>query len=216
MDEQGVSSTVEAAASQAEDRGREASATSGPQALGPALTPHGGTHGTPDTQLSAGCRPRGAGQHVRGPGRQHGPRQMGPLAHNAHQGPAVPVGRGGAHRVGVQPHVRVHVRLGLGLDGQLRLQNLLHRHVLVGTAGGLHLVLVPVLAPLPLLLHGCRVREAMVSPRLPGQRPPPPRPGAKPCRPRASTPGRASEGQTTARSLPLSSHTHSQSTPASR
>lgn len=86
---------------------------------------------------------------------------------NTPQGPTVPkqcwplpprggrVRRAGAHRVGVQPHVRVHVCLGLGLDSQLRLQDLLHWHVLVGAAGGLHLVLVPVLAPLPFLLHGC-------------------------------------------------------------
>lgn len=103
---------------------------------------------------------RGAGQHVRAPG----PTTDGALCPAAlargqqSPGSASPLPtRSDAHRVGVQPHVRIHVRLGLGLNGQLRLQNLLHWHVLVGTAGGLHLVFIPVLAPLPLLLHSCRV-----------------------------------------------------------
>lgn len=60
----------------------------------------------------------------------------------------------GTHRAGVQPHAGLHVGLSLGLNGQLGLQDLLHGHVLVGAAGRLHLTLAPVLAALPLLLHG--------------------------------------------------------------
>jgi len=82
-----------------------------------------------------------------GPPPRHAPRASVPRAEQMDVG-------GGAHRAGVQPHVRLHVGLGLGLDGQLGLQDLLHWHVLVGAAAGLHLALAPVLAPLPLLLHG--------------------------------------------------------------
>lgn len=143
-----------------------------------ALSPHGaqvkppcgvhawGRYGTPETQRSNGPRPHRAGQHMLAVSMAHN--SWGLPSSNTPQRPTVPEqcwplprlgggrgGRGGTHRVWVQPHVCVHVRLGLGLDSQLCLQNLLHRHVLVGTARGLHLVLVPVLAPLPFLLHSC-------------------------------------------------------------
>lgn len=58
------------------------------------------------------------------------------------------------HRARRQAHVSFDVRLCLWLHRELSLQDLLHRHVLVGTACRLHLILVAVLAPLPLLLDG--------------------------------------------------------------
>lgn len=59
------------------------------------------------------------------------------------------------HRVGRHAEVGLDVGLRLGLHRLLRLQDLLHGHVLVGAAGGLHLVLVPVLGSLALLLNSC-------------------------------------------------------------
>lgn len=182
--------------------------TSGPrpQGSGPSPDPTGGTGKTSPrpaplgkvqdlkTQLSNGRRPHRAGQPELGPGYWHGPGQMGPPTQQHALGPLPPRGghedRGDTHRIGVQPHVRVHVCLSLGLHSQLRLQNLLHWHVLVGAARGLHLILVPVLAPLPLLLHGCGVKGAVVSPWLPLPPAAPLPSGAEQCQPRASMPAR--------------------------
>lgn len=49
----------------------------------------------------------------------------------------------------------VAVRLGFGLHSQLSIQDLLHRHFLVETAGGFHFVLPPFLPTLPLFLNRC-------------------------------------------------------------
>lgn len=59
------------------------------------------------------------------------------------------------HRVGRHTEVGLNVGLGFGLHRLLCLQNLLHGHVLVGAAGGLHLILIFLLGSLALLLNGC-------------------------------------------------------------
>lgn len=59
------------------------------------------------------------------------------------------------HRIGRHAEVGLDVGLRLGLHRLLRLQDLLHGHVLVGAAGGLNLVLVLVLGSLALLLNSC-------------------------------------------------------------
>lgn len=59
------------------------------------------------------------------------------------------------HRVGRHAEVGLDVGLCFGLHRLLRLQDLLHWHVLVSAAGGLHLVLVLVLGSLALLLNSC-------------------------------------------------------------
>lgn len=110
-----------------------------------------------------------------------GPRRVGPPA-RALPRPRRPQGspRGRrTHRAGVQPHVGLHVRLGLGLDCLLGLQDLLHGHVLVGAARGLGLGLAAVLAPLPLLLHSCGAVAAQPGPG-PGGAHPRPRPRPSP------------------------------------
>lgn len=60
-----------------------------------------------------------------------------------------------AHRVGWSAEVGLDVGLCFGFHRLLGFQDLLHGHVLVGAAGGLHLVLVFVLGSLALLLNGC-------------------------------------------------------------
>lgn len=59
------------------------------------------------------------------------------------------------HRIGRNAQVGLDVRLGLGLDSEFGLQDLLHGHVLVGAAARLHFVLISLLGSLALLLDGC-------------------------------------------------------------
>lgn len=58
-----------------------------------------------------------------------------------------------AYRIGRRTQVGLHVGLRLWFHCQFGFQNLLHGHVLVGTAA--ELTLAPLLRPLPLLLNGC-------------------------------------------------------------
>lgn len=57
--------------------------------------------------------------------------------------------------------VHIAVRLRLRFDCQLSFQNPLHRHVLAAIACGLSLILTPLPAPLPLLLHSCRTEKCL-------------------------------------------------------
>lgn len=55
------------------------------------------------------------------------------------------------------------VRLCFGLHGQFSIEDLVHRHVLVETAGRFHLAVAALFPPLPLFLHRWNRRHACVS-----------------------------------------------------
>lgn len=73
------------------------------------------------------------------------------------------------YRARRQAHIRFNVRLCLWLHCEFSFQDLFHGHVLVSATCRLHLILVAVLSPLPLLLDGWNGTEkGQGQPRAPG------------------------------------------------